>query len=104
MFRVYSHYVQSMFRVGSEQVQGRFRAGSGQIKSRFRAGSEYVQCMFGVCFISSSSASSVSVFGIFNCRGEMWPCVGQNTFLIVVCWKQVEKTMTNLRAPTDLCG
>ena len=65
MFRVYSHYVQSMFRVGSEQVQGRFRAGSGQIKSRFRAGSEYVQCMFGVCFISSSSASSVSVFGIF---------------------------------------
>ena len=32
----------------------------------FRVGSEYFQSMFGVCFMSSSSASSVSVFGIFD--------------------------------------
>ena len=38
---------------------------SEQVQSRFRAGSEYVQSMFGVCFISSFRASSVSVFEIF---------------------------------------
>ena len=31
----------------------------------FRVFSEYIQSMFRICFISSSSASSVSVFGIF---------------------------------------
>ena len=62
-----SGYVQGMFRV---QVQSRFRTGSEQVQSRFRAGSEYVQSMFGVCFNASSSASSVSVFGIFNIGRE----------------------------------
>ena len=65
MFIVCSEQVQGRFRAGSEQVQSRFRAGSEQVQSRYRAGSEQVQSMFWVCFLSSSSASSVSVFGIF---------------------------------------
>ena len=61
MFRVCSEYVQSMFRVCS---------------------SEYVQSMLRVCseyVIASSSASSVSVFGI-----SLWdlPCnLTNGTFL-----------------------
>ena len=46
-------------------VQSRFRAGLEQVQSMFRAGSDYGQSMFGLCFISSSCASSVSVIGIF---------------------------------------
>ena len=38
----------------------------GEVQSRFRACSEQVQSMFGVCFISSSSASSVSVLAFFE--------------------------------------
>ena len=48
MFRVCSEYVQSMFRVCSEYVQSMFR---------------YFRSMFRLC--SESSASNVSVFGIF---------------------------------------
>ena len=68
-FRAGSQQVQSRFRAGSEQVQRRFRAGSEQVseyvQSMFRVGSEYFQSTFGECFMSSSSVSSVSVFGIF---------------------------------------
>ena len=52
MIRVYSEYIQSMLRVCSEYVKGMLRVCS-----------EYVQSMLRVC--SESSASSVSVFGIF---------------------------------------
>ena len=67
-FRGGSEEVQSRFRGGSEQVQSKFRAGSQQVQSLFRLGSEYVQSIFGVFFISSSSGSSVSVFGIFKTK------------------------------------
>ena len=60
-----SGYLQGMFRVCSEYVQGMFRVCSGHVQSMFRVGSEYFQSTFGECFMSSSSVSSVSVFGIF---------------------------------------
>ena len=56
-----------MFRVCSEYVQGMFRVCSEYSQSIFRVYSEYVM----VCFISSSSASSVSVFGIFQYRAGL---------------------------------
>ena len=79
-------YVQSMLRECSEYVHSMFRAGSGQVQSRFRAGSEYVQSMFGVCFISSSSASSVSVFGIFYLY---FKCQRESTFMSVSLFHEI---------------
>ena len=51
---IYSDYVQSVFRVCFECVL-----------SVFRVCSECVQSVFNIEVISSSSASSVSIFGIF---------------------------------------
>ena len=57
---VYSEYVQGVFRVCLEYVQSMF-------KSMFRVCSEYVQSMF----IAISSASSVSIFGIFGITSHL---------------------------------
>ena len=79
-----SEYVQSVFRVCSECVQGVFRMCSECVRnmfsvcsecfgiclecvqSVFRVFSECVQSMFNIEVISSPSASSVSIFGIFH--------------------------------------
>ena len=78
IFRVCSEYVQGIFRVCSEYGQRVFRVGSEKVQRRFRVCSEYVQSMLVGCqdwlsrlvvkivVIASSSASSVSVFGIFH--------------------------------------
>ena len=60
-----SEYVQIVFRVCSECVQSLFRMCSECVQSLFRVCSEFVQSVLRVCLISSPSASSVSVFGIF---------------------------------------
>ena len=63
---VCSECVQSVFRVCSERVQSVFRVCSECVQSVFRVRSEYVQSMFNIEVISSPSASSVSIFGIFH--------------------------------------
>ena len=63
---MWSECVQNVFRVCSECVQSVFRVCSECVQSVFKVCSECVQIVFRVCFISSPSASSVSVFGIFN--------------------------------------
>ena len=56
-----------MFRVCSEFLQSFFTASSEFLQSFFRVSSEYVQSLLVVkiVVIALSSASSVSVFGIF---------------------------------------
>ena len=54
-----------MFRVCSECAQSVFRVCSECVESVFRVFSECVQSVFNIEVISSSSASSVSIFGIF---------------------------------------
>ena len=70
-FRVLSEYVQSLFRVCSECVKSVFRVFSECVQSLFRVCSECVQSMFRVCFISSPSASFVSVLGIFTLESKL---------------------------------
>ena len=76
-FRVRSECVQSVFRVRSECVLGVFRVCTGCVQGAFRVCSECGQSAFSVCsecvqsvfnieVISSPSASSVSIFGIFK--------------------------------------
>ena len=65
VFRVCTVFVQSVFRVCSECVQCVFRVCSECVQSVFRVCSECVQSMFNIEVISSPSASSVSIFGIF---------------------------------------
>ena len=56
-----------IFRVCSECVQSVFRVSSEYLQSFFRVSSEYVQSLLVVkiVVIALSSASSVSIFGIF---------------------------------------
>ena len=72
MFRVCSKCVQSVFRVCSECVQSVlrvclsvFRVSSECHQSVIRVCSECVQSVLNIEVISSSSAFSVSIFGIF---------------------------------------
>ena len=73
VFWVCSECVMSVFRVCSECVQSVFRVRSGCVQSVFRVCSECVQSVFNIEVISSPSASSVSIFGIFHfsdiCQG-----------------------------------
>ena len=66
--------------MSSECLQSVFRVSSECVQSVFRVSSECVQSVFNIEVISSSSASSVSIigifYGIFNCKKS---CVG--TFL-----------------------
>ena len=57
--------------LGHPNVQGMFRVCSEYVQSMFRACSEYVQSLLVVkiVVIALSSASSVSVFGIFQIAG-----------------------------------
>ena len=78
MFRVCSEYVQSFFRVSSEFLQSFFRVSSEFLQSFFRVSSEYVQSLLVVkiVVIALSSASSVSVFGIFiGPESDHWECL-----------------------------
>ena len=65
---MYSECIQSVFRVCSECVQSLFRVCSECVQSVFRICSEYVHIfvVVKIVVIASSSASSVSVFGIFH--------------------------------------
>ena len=65
VFRVSSECHQSVIRVSSECHQSVFRVSSECLQSVFRVCSECVQSVFNIEVISSSSASSVSFFGIF---------------------------------------
>ena len=65
VFRVCSECHQSVFRVCSECVQSVFRVCSECFQSVFRICSECVQSVFNIEVMSSSSASGVSIFGIF---------------------------------------
>ena len=60
-----SECVQSVFRVCLECAQGAFRVCSECVQSAFSVCSECVQSVFNIDVISSPSASSVSIFGIF---------------------------------------
>ena len=68
MFRICSEYVQSMFRVFSEYVQSMFRVCSGYVQSMSKVDcQDYLsRLVVKIVVIASSSASSVSVFGIFH--------------------------------------
>ena len=61
-----SECVQSVFRVCLECAQGAFRVCSECVQSAFSVCSECVQSVFNIDVISSPSASSVSIFGIFQ--------------------------------------
>ena len=61
-----SECVQSVFRVCLECAQGAFRVCSECVQSAFSVCSECVQSVFNIDVISSPSASSVSIFGIFS--------------------------------------
>ena len=61
-----SECVQSVFRVCLECAQGAFRVCSECVQSAFSVCSECVQSVFNIDVISSPSASSVSIFGIFT--------------------------------------
>ena len=61
-----SECVQSVFRVCLECAQGAFRVCSECVQSAFSVCSECVQSVFNIEVISSPSASSVSIFGIFG--------------------------------------
>ena len=63
-----SECVQSVFRVCLECAQGAFRVCSECVQSAFSVCSECVQSVFNIDVISSPSASSVSIFGIFSSR------------------------------------
>ena len=65
IFRMCSGCVQGLFRVYSECIQSVFRVCSECVQSVFSVCSECVQSMFNIEIISSPSASSVSIFGIF---------------------------------------
>ena len=65
VFRMCSEYVPSVFRVSSECHQSVIRVSSECHQSVFRVSSECLQSVFNIEVISSSSASSVSIFGIF---------------------------------------
>ena len=65
VFRVCSECLQSAFKVRSECLQSLFRVCFECVQSGFRVCSECVQSVFNIDVISSSSASSVSIFGIF---------------------------------------
>ena len=69
-----SECVQSVFRVCLECAQGAFRVCSECVQSAFSVCSECVQSVFNIDVISSPSASSVSIFGIFflNSRSEFF--------------------------------
>ena len=65
VIRVSSECRQSVIRVSSECLQSVFRVSLECLQSVFRVCSECVQSVFNIEVISSSSASSVSIFGIF---------------------------------------
>ena len=66
-----SECVQSLFRVCSGCVQSVLRVYSECAESVLRVCSECAQSVFNIEVISSTSASSVSIFGIFyNCPVE----------------------------------
>ena len=71
-----SECVQSVFRVCLECAQGAFRVCSECVQSAFSVCSECVQSVFNIDVISSPSASSVSIFGIFFCRNPDGLCLG----------------------------
>ena len=74
MFRVCSEYVQSFFRVSSVSLPTLFRLSSDSLPTLIRLSSELPRSCLGdvqsllavnIVVIALSSASSVSVFGIF---------------------------------------
>ena len=66
-----SECVQSVFRVCLECAQGAFRVCSECVQSAFSVCSECVQSVFNIDVISSPSASSVSIFGIFMFQSRL---------------------------------
>ena len=84
-----SECVQSVFRVCLECAQGAFRVCSECVQSAFSVCSECVQSVFNIDVISSPSASSVSIFGIFSYflwlnvlirRGNFWSPLNNSVY------------------------